>query len=755
MAPKLVWVGPRESDTLYSGVKFAQSITFNGTNQDGNTAFTSQIKTRIDHISDGSKWHLNHYIQENLEPLLADPNIRFMFYNSLLSYRMGNKVLEQTLCANSLELLRFFQSKANMRAFAEEIIPVVPYVHFFGKKLPSVKFDAFAGSTYVLQKVFSSAGAGTHSFSQEACKQYIADGQDQEEYILSPYIQDSAPINVHMVIFEESCVVLPPSFQLISHQGSMFSYIGGDFHTNLSTEQYALVLQRATALGEKMRLLGYRGVCGVDFLLTKDELYFLEINARFQSSSFLLNKLLLKDGKPSLIQMNLMAFSKEKPPVESFMSFPKAESFFNINGDHCPDWVKKSPKEAPNNFECILDGLSEDMVLTPQAYLCRVVTEKPLCWLCSDHYLRLAPNIQRDEPGWRDSIRNKDPLSLKIGLLTQGVRFSSIATEEMKRQGNVRAGVFQSVDLTFPNGLTINSPYHTVFSALSPYQVEWDHHGFYLSYEGTPLSLVSLASEDPYRNCSASNGTLFRNAAFLATDRLRVHHELRCRFKEEGHGCLFCNARLKSGSFSIDDVYEVIDFYLEHIPFRHFLIGGGSGTDEDEPKHILALARYIKSKSDKPIYAMCLPPKDLSILEEYYKAGITEIGFNLELFDRVEAAKIMPGKGTIPLSRYENAYRESVRLWGKEGAVRSLLVLGLEPLESFYAGVEWLCNLGVMPIVSVFRPMENIALSHALPPGNQELANIFRRGTRIANAYGLALGPSCKECQNNTLSLPL
>ena len=187
----------------------------------------------------------------------------------------------------------------------------------------------------------------------------------------------------------------------------------------------------------------------------------------------------------------------------------------------------------------------------------------------------------------------------------------------------------------------------------------------------------------------------------------------------------------------------------------HFLIGGGSGTNKEEPQNILKIARHIRSRSNRPIYAMCLPPKDLNVLSEFYDAGIDEVGFNLELFDREIAAKIMPAKGAIPISTYELAYKKAVSLWGRTGAVRSLLVLGLEPIESFYAGVEWLCQLGVMPIVSVFRPMDSIVLKDALPPDNQELKNIFNKATSIASKYGLTLGPSCIACQNNTLSFPL
>lgn len=738
---------------MYSGIDFFKSITFNGSNTNGNHSFTSQIETRIDHIRDGKTWHLNQFLQRELIPLLRDPEIRFLFYNPAQSIFLGNGISERTLCLNKAELLHFFSDKANMRTFAQELIPVVPFVHFMGHVFPEVHFSINSGKKYILQNVHSSSGVGTHCLSLEDCRNYVENGSTAESYLLSPFLHHAAPINVHVVIFERSCLVLPPSFQLIYHNHQNFSYFGGDFHTGLSPKSYHMILSRTQKLAKELCEIGYRGVCGVDYLLTDEELYFLEINPRFQASSFLLNKLLQQEGKLSLQQLNLMAFCGEEAPFESFMRFEAPESFFTITGEKLPKWFE-SPNLPAVVSSVIPDGLRPEMKRMPYAYLCRVLSASNLCWLNQDFQLQLAPNIHSDPNSWRKKILSMDPLTLKIGLLNQGIRFTENALRQMEQKGRARAGVFQSVDLILENGLIVNAPYQTKFSEMTPYYVEWDGEAFHLSYEDTRLCRVHFDTEDPHRDRIASNGTVFRNVAFWATDRLRVHHQLRCQFKGEGNGCHFCNVRPKEGNFSLEDVFEIVDFYLQHTDFRHFLIGGGSGKDTDEYRNILAIVRHIRTRSQKPIYIMCLPPKDPSVLLEYYKAGVNEIGFNLELFDRQLAQEIMPGKGRIPLTQYEAAYREAVKLWGQNGAVRSLMVLGLEPMEKFYQGVEWLCGLGVMPIISVFRPVKNIKLQDVMPPENESLTQIFYRASQIANRYNLSLGPSCRSCQNNTLSLP-
>lgn len=754
MDEKMVWVGPRESDILYGNIDFYRSVTYNGTNANHNISLTSETGIRIDHISTPKKWGLIPFLKRELYSLLDDSSVKFLFYNPLQSYLIGGEFPKRTLCLNDRGILDYFRNKANMRTFAQDCIPVVPYVHFTGTEVPQVSFDIGEKDMYALQKVYSSSGRGTCCLPVDRCSEYVNTQPKTESYILSPFLKNACPINVHVVIFKDGCLVLPPSYQLINRQGEYFSYVGGDFHTDFPSEIYSLILQRTTSFAEKLRAIGYRGVCGIDYMLTKHELYFLEINTRFQASSFLMDKLLVKERKSSLQQLNLQAFRGESQPFESFMHFHEVEGFFTVTGDCLPQWYQTIMSRKPPVISSVIrDGVELGMTLTENAYLFRVIVSRNICWRDEDFQLQTAPNIVQDSAAWRNKILRMDSLSLKIGLLNQGVRFSTAAETVAIQQGMIRQGVFQSVDLTLPNGLIINAPYHTDFSDLSPYSVQWNEKAFLLYYENRMLCPITFDASDPYRENTASRGTLFRHAVFWATDRLRIHHQFHCKYKRKGKGCHFCNVKEKKGVYFLDDVCEVIDFYLKHTDFRHFLIGGGSGGDMDEPQNIIMLAKYIRSHSDKTIYAMCLPPKDLSVLSKYREVGIDEIGFNLELFDREIAKHVMPGKGNIPLLQYESAYQEAVRLWGRHGAVRSLMVLGLEPLDSFYMGIEWLCKLGVMPIISVFRPINNIELKEALPPSNMALVDIFYRATEIAKRYGLSLGPSCSACQNNTLSL--
>ena len=58
--------------------------------------------------------------------------------------------------------------------------------------------------------------------------------------------------------------------------------------------------------------MGYRGICGFDYIQTKSQLLFLECNPRFQASTYLLNLTLEKEGLPSIQELNYMAFNHRK-----------------------------------------------------------------------------------------------------------------------------------------------------------------------------------------------------------------------------------------------------------------------------------------------------------------------------------------------------------------------------------------------------------------------------------------------------------
>ena len=152
---------------------------------------------------------------------------------------------------------------------------------------------------------------------------------------------------------------------------------------------------------------------------------------------------------------------------------------------------------------------------------------------------------------------------------------------------------------------------------------------------------------------------------------------------------------------------------------------------------------------------MLSPPPDLNFINSVVDAGVNEIGINMEFYDRKLSRLLMPGKASADADVYYKNLEHAVNLLGAEGAIRSILIVGLEPLENTVQGVRELASRGVMPILSIFKPLENTALANHPLPSRDLLISAWEKAQSICEHYSLTLGPLCKCCQNNTLSLPV
>jgi hypothetical protein len=360
-------------------------------------------------------------------------------------------------------------------------------------------------------------------------------------------------------------------------------------------------------------------------------------------------------------------------------------------------------------------------------------------------------NLFDEDPMFSAAIHHRDPLCAKISLLNQGVRLTD---EAHQIAGQIKKAVFDAMDIEIFDGLRVNCPKDNKWIAMSPWEIDVDGTGsLVLCYQQTPICPVFIDKVDTFAEHKTSRGVRFSAISFFATDRLRLHHGPSCQFQQFGKGCHFCDMPIDTVQFSMEDIYEVVDFYLEYAAgLRHFLIGGGS--HDNEVNTISMLARYIRNKSNKGIYAMCLPIEDDTALASLWDAGVNEIAFNIEIFDPLIARSIMPGKGTIPRDDYFKALKKATKYWGKDGNVRSLVIAGLEPEKSLLNGIKQLCKIGVMPIISIFRPLRGTAMESIIPPSNVWLHNLYQEAQVICKSFNLHLGPSCIACQNNTLSLP-
>ena len=275
-----------------------------------------------------------------------------------------------------------------------------------------------------------------------------------------------------------------------------------------------------------------------------------------------------------------------------------------------------------------------------------------------------------------------------------------------------------------------------------------------LKYYDIPIFNINIEMEPQWNNLVTKNGIPYGRIAYLSTDRLRIKHEPSCEFKKAGVGCGFCSIPLSKISFDDVDIEEVINYLVPEPEYRHILIGGGSGEITQEYKHVLFVANLVRNANPNlPIYLMSIPPTNVQILQKYKEAGITEVAFNIEIWDRKLAEQIMPGKGKISLETYMNTLKASTKLWGTNGNVRTALIVGLNDQNLLIEGVKTLCKNGIQPMLSVFRPMPKTKMESLVPLSNSNLLDTYLVTQDICKKYGLTLGPSCDACKNNMLAI--
>jgi biotin synthase-like enzyme len=235
------------------------------------------------------------------------------------------------------------------------------------------------------------------------------------------------------------------------------------------------------------------------------------------------------------------------------------------------------------------------------------------------------------------------------------------------------------------------------------------------------------------------------------TDRVRVSPVQGCSFT-----CLFCDIpyTLKYMLKDVGDIIETIRVAQkdEALPAKHVLISGGTPFPKDEG-YLDDVFKRVAEAVSLPVDVMMVPRKDLGHIDKLYSWGINTLYYNIEAYDSPALKSVAAKKAQVGREHYMKSISRAVDVFGK-GKVQSLIIVGLESPEHTLQGVEQLCELGCIPILSPFRPSESTPLRDKRPPSADELMEVYERGREIASHHGLRLGPRCIPCHHNTLTFP-
>lgn len=766
---KYLWIGHREGELFKTNNFFEQSITSWGSGINTNISYSATYGTRC--INNKLK---NEFIVSELKKILAeDKDYRVLFYSSTLAHsllRTYPEFKDFFLCLNSKGVLDLLNNKINTRLWMSNYLPVLSFALVSGADCQFEKFKSFfpGHTSFVVQEANSSGGLGTFIVTYENQKNVFSKLKKDNLYLVSYFATPSFSVNNHILVTNNDIVVFPASVQIVENYCDNLVYSGADYinYKYIKEELREKVYHFSKMIGNLLQNIGYRGIGGIDYLVYNNEVYFVEINPRFQGSTTLLNIALDEAGLPCMQELQIDSFTGTKPvPVKELEDLSVNYSSYRykkISQDVSKQYLDKlSLLVKSNETKFILyDGFIADEYVE-DSYLYQVIWERHISSCGEDGKLHLHPNIPISS-----FIEKALPLQydldsiirLKIALLNQGIRILPEAYVEMQMAGGYNESVFHSIDLIFFSDLRINAPVNINLTSLSPFAIGYESGKYILYYYHREVSTIDLEFSKSIENLKTQNNIPYKSIAFISGDRLRIKPERQCFFKSNGLGCQFCPGSKTLGvqdTYRLSDIKEVIDYCIDNEQFRHILIGGGSADPATDENRIIPVIEYIHSKTQKPIYLMCLPPNDINYVDKYIEAGVSEIAFNIELFDRKLALEYMPGKGRFLLEDYLTKLEHAATLLSKKGDARTMLVVGLENISNTLCAIRLLASKGIQPMLSIFRPSPHCQLSHIIQPSNEDVYTLFFEAEKICKQYGLFLGPSCPSCQNNTLSLTL
>lgn len=356
---------------------------------------------------------------------------------------------------------------------------------------------------------------------------------------------------------------------------------------------------------------------------------------------------------------------------------------------------------------------------------------------------------------------------LKFELLASGLRISPLAQKginEAKRPIRTRSGSSGGLDIILPGDVHVNAPTEESFASRSHLVLDFLDDKLVVKRDEEVLAPVELQPIPKYYGLFTKDGTpMVKVGQMCSGDRFCYGMTgPYCWFWKHDRRCKYCSIGLNKERDAsrkyLNQLQETLMAGIadQAIPVKHVLIGGGTPDGEDMGAILASeVCKEIKKSFELSCYVMISAPLKNKYIDMLHDAGADEIGMNIEFYGDGAWEEIIPGKNRyIGKKRYLEALEYAVSLFGPINT-RSIMIVGLEDAQYTIDGAEKLASMGVMPILSAFRPLTGTDFESRRGFDYLTYWDIYTEIHQRATKYGIPTGPTCIPCQNNILALPL
>jgi len=288
------------------------------------------------------------------------------------------------------------------------------------------------------------------------------------------------------------------------------------------------------------------------------------------------------------------------------------------------------------------------------------------------------------------------------------------------------------VDIRLPSGHLASVPLGQPYHQKSAISLHVSDQRAWLKYEHKELD-VELIRSPSFYNQRTRTGARMGSFSSLHDRVLVVQPLMGCGFfSDEKQACQYCvfDSLLNEATPPLRNHLDLVEVVLAALHERDldtvYLYNGYSPGDDVGLGRLLPIIGLLRRHiGHRQIALETVAPKDLNVIDELYAAGLDIFICNMEIHDPERFAEVCPGKYSIGgHPSIKAALRHALGVF-RHGAVVSNLIVGLEPIESTYAGIENLIGEGIVPLLIPFRPLPNTPLAQHPKPSIEMVEQVF------------------------------
>lgn len=357
-----------------------------------------------------------------------------------------------------------------------------------------------------------------------------------------------------------------------------------------------------------------------------------------------------------------------------------------------------------------------------------------------------------------------DKQRLIVELQSQGLQLSQTNAGVSGRQGGAGPSDHKAIVVA---GTTVMVPIYTNTASHSPYTaripeplnnqphttVESE-----LAWRGQTVTSIALPKPPQFYHLQTADGIPYWQIALLHSHEVLATTVLQTciRYGDRKTACQFCAigeslaagrtiarktpaqlAEVAAAAVRLDGVKQMV------------MTTGTPQTPDRGAAYLTECAQAIKQRVNIPIQAQCEPPDDFIWFERMHQAGINSLGMHLEAVTPEVRAKIMPGKATVSLDYYFQAFAAAVQVFGW-GQVSTYLLAGLgDSLSALVETSDRLIQAGVYPFIVPFVPITGTPLATHPAPDSEFMYRLYQEVGHLLKQAGMSsknMEAGCAKC---------